>query len=226
MGNLFNNEPLVKKAATYAKQKHKATNHKYDEVYSYTMHLKMVYNYAIKYIHSVIFLYSEAEILAALAAAWVHDVIEDARETYNDVKKATNKNVADIAYALTNYKGKTRSQRAGKSYYKEIKSVPLADYIKICDRLANIKYSSLTQSTMLDVYRKEHDHFKTILYKPEYKDMFAEMEEMLKEVSPEEVYYARKMNERYKFLQQSAKNFWTVIFITTLLIFLSYILIK
>jgi hypothetical protein len=34
----------------------------------------------------------------------VHDVIEDCRETCNDVKKATNEEIAELAYALTNKK--------------------------------------------------------------------------------------------------------------------------
>ena len=54
-----------------------------------------------------------------------------------------------------------------------------ADFIKICDRLANIKYSKMKNSSMLDKYRKEHEYFKLRLYKPEYSAMFYEMENML-----------------------------------------------
>ena len=221
--NLFDNEPIIKNAARYASRKHRETNHMYDDVYPYKLHLKMVYKYAIKYLYLILFNYSESEIINALAAAWAHDVIEDTRETYNDVKAATNKGIADIVYALTNHKGKTRAQRAGKAYYNDIKEHPLADYIKICDRLANIKYSSTTQSHMLEVYRKEHEHFKNMLYKSEYEEMFKEMDELLKPIPDTEIYYARKAANRHKTFKGYATLFNLMLFITTLLALFLYI---
>ena len=215
-------EPTIKMASDYAKRKHRETNHKYDDVYPYEIHLWDVYEYAVKYRELLSNDYNEDLIINALAAAWVHDTMEDTRETYNDVKKATNKTIADIAYALTNHKGKTRSERAGKAYYKGIKNEPLADYIKICDRLANIRYSSTTQSRMIDVYRKEHDHFKNMLYKPEYSIMFKEMEMLLEEQSETEIYYARKQADRDKFLQQNLKLYVGFGIITTLLAIFCY----
>ena len=78
---------------------------------------------ACKYIH---LLPNNRVISEVLAACWVHDVIEDCRETYNDVKNVLGERVADIAYALTNEKGKTRKERANDKYYEGIRNTPFA----------------------------------------------------------------------------------------------------
>ena len=94
---------LVSKAREYATLQHFKTNHKYDGQ-PYDVHLQMVYDFACKYVH---LLPDNKTISEVLAACWVHDVIEDCRQTYNDVKNVLGERVADIAYALTNEKGKT-----------------------------------------------------------------------------------------------------------------------
>ena len=92
-------------------------------------------------------------------AAWGHDLIEDTRVSYNDVKKHLGEKAADIIYALTNEKGKTRKERANEKYYTRIRNTPGAVLIKLCDRIANVEYSIQTESRMLDVYRKENPEF-------------------------------------------------------------------
>ena len=87
--------------------------------------------------------------------------------------------VADLAFALTNEKGKNRSQRASDKYYNDMKKVKNADFLKVCDRLANVKYSVSKGSGMSEAYRRENKHFKDILYRVELKPMFDELEEML-----------------------------------------------
>jgi hypothetical protein len=48
---------------------------------------------------------------------------------------------AEIVYALTNDKGRTRAERAGEKYFKGIRTTPYAPLVKLADRLANITYS-------------------------------------------------------------------------------------
>lgn len=171
-------DELVKKAKKYAIKSHKKVNQKYDGK-SYSVHLKMVYYFGCKFAY---LLPANANISLVLASLWVHDLIEDARKTYNDIKAALGIEVADIAYALTNDKGKTRSERAGNKYYKGILAVEFADYAKICDRLANVSYSVKKGSDMAKKYKQESAHFKEKLYSDKYKDMFDEMDEILKNV--------------------------------------------
>ena len=162
---------LVSKAREYATLKHFETNHKYDGQ-PYDVHLKMVYEFACKYVH----LLPDNKIISdVLASCWVHDVIEDCRQTYNDVKNVLGERVADIAYALTNEKGKTRKERANDKYYEGIRNTPFATYVKICDRLANVTYSKQSKSKMIEAYRKENEDFKNQLWSLSYQKMFDDL---------------------------------------------------
>ena len=156
---------------------HESTNHKYDGK-PYKVHLKMVNQYAKKYLYVLGDIGLELQDLI-LASAWTHDCIEDCRQTYNDVKQNCGKFIAEITYALSNEKGKIRKERADDRYYKGIKNVEYADYLKICDRLANISYSAKKKSSMLDKYREEYPEFRMKLYRPEYETMFVEMRSLL-----------------------------------------------
>jgi (p)ppGpp synthase/HD superfamily hydrolase len=171
---LYIEHELVDRAKRYAIACHSETNHKYDGQ-PYEIHLSMCFDYALKYINLIDRNYAES----ALAAAWTHDLIEDCRQTYNDVKQNTNWVVADITYALTNEKGKTRKERANDKYYKEISENRLALYVKLCDRLANVSYSVQKGSRMADLYLKENGQFKNCLFDPEFKIMFDEIDYLL-----------------------------------------------
>lgn len=147
----------------FAIKAHSDTNHLYDNK-PYSVHLAMVAYYAQKYIEFVPEEYRDD----VISACWLHDTIEDTRNTYNDIKKISSEFVADIVYAVTNEKGKNRKERANDAYYKGIRETPFAVFVKLCDRLANVKYSLDTNSRMLDVYRKEQIDFidELFMYSP------------------------------------------------------------
>jgi len=130
----------------------------------------MVYDFGLKYKY----LLDDPDL--ALAACWVHDTIEDCRQTYNDVKAVCGIEVADVAYALTNEKGKNRGERANDKYYDGIRNTPYATFVKVCDRLANTKNSFDSKSRMLDAYSNEYMDFKSKLYREDLKPMFDELE--------------------------------------------------
>jgi (p)ppGpp synthase/HD superfamily hydrolase len=148
---------------------HESVNQHYDKKHPYGFHLDMVADSVFKYGHLVC--QQEADILPLFFAAYYHDSIEDARMTYNDVTKAARLFMnddqaymaAEMVYALTNDKGRTRAERAGERYYQGIRETPYAPFLKLADRLANITYS-FTHSNdsnhhMKDVYREELPHF-------------------------------------------------------------------
>ena len=103
--------------------------------------------------------------------SYYHDSIEDARLTYNDVKRTANEwmnneqahTAAEIVYALTNDKGRNRAERAGERYYQGIRETPYAPFVKLADRLANITYSCQSSEKanqhMREVYLQELPHF-------------------------------------------------------------------
>jgi (p)ppGpp synthase/HD superfamily hydrolase len=92
-------------------------------------------------------------------AVWGHDLIEDTRCSWNDVRNYLGAEVADIVYAVTNDKGKNRKERAGDKYYEGIRNTPGAVFVKLCDRIANVQYGKMTKSRMFEMYEKENPEF-------------------------------------------------------------------
>lgn len=150
------------KSMIYAFEKHGSVNHLYDG-HPYSVHLTMVYSVALRHI-SLIPTYDRDNVLDACL---LHDCIEDCRVTYNDLSEEFGYIVADMVYAVTNDKGKTRKERAGDSYYRGIRDIPYAVFIKLCDRIANVEYSmnNKTGSSMYGKYFKENSDFIDGLFK-------------------------------------------------------------
>lgn len=146
---------------------HEKTNHFYDEYLPYSFHLKMVANVAIDFEHLIPNRKDEnspADFKThIIRAAYGHDLIEDTRVSYNDVKEVLGKEVADIVYAVTNEKGKNRKERANDKYYEGIRNTPGAVFVKLCDRIANVQYSKMTKSRMFEMYKKENAEFERLL---------------------------------------------------------------
>ncbi|MBR1466516.1 MAG: phosphodiesterase [Bacteroidaceae bacterium] len=150
---------------------HASVNQHYEKDLPYSFHLRLAASYLTKYGHQELTDASEFDTL--YAAVYFHDSMEDARMTYNDVKaefERLNKecgcdihvvDAAEMVYALTNDKGRTRAERAGEAYYAGIRETAHAPFLKMCDRLANMKFSTLFYpiSPMVSVYEKELGHF-------------------------------------------------------------------
>ena len=147
---------------------HKNTNHMYSEYLPYEFHLRMVVQAAKDFIHLLKDLDTDGDDInltteEIMLSAWAHDLCEDCRISYNDVKNQLGENVAEIVYALTNDKGKNRKERAGEKYYEGIRNTPGAVFVKLCDRIANVQYSKMTKSRMFEMYGKEHKDFELMM---------------------------------------------------------------
>jgi hypothetical protein len=92
-------------------------------------------------------------------ACFGHDLIEDARQSYNDVRVALGDEAANIIFGVTNNTGKTRAERADERYYEKIRTTKGAIFVKLCDRIANVRYGKLTKSRQFEMYKKENEHF-------------------------------------------------------------------
>lgn len=148
---------------------HAAVNQTYDKVYPYSIHLDMVADNVAKYADELSI--ADADLLPIWFGALFHDSMEDARLTYNNVLSVARQFMpedkavlaAEIVYALTNEKGRTREERANDKYYSGIRSTPYAPMIKLADRLANFGYSLTKQQNhshdMLATYSREMPHF-------------------------------------------------------------------
>ncbi len=159
----------IEEIREHAHMLHDSVNQRYDENHPYSVHLDMVADLVLKYGHLVC--QQEADVLPLLFGAFYHDSIEDARMTYNDVKKGASLfmndeqayQAAEIVYALTNEKGRTRAERSNDRYYAGIRETPYAPFLKLADRLANITYScsmsNRINNHMKEVYKNELPHF-------------------------------------------------------------------
>lgn len=144
----------MKDKIKWCMDQHKKTNHWYDQYLPYEFHLRMVVQAANDFLHL-----SGMEEDDIILSAWGHDLIEDTRVSYNDVKVYLGEVPANIIYACTNEKGKNRLERANDKYYEGIRNTPGAVFVKLCDRIANVQYSKMTRSRMFEMYKKENDHF-------------------------------------------------------------------
>lgn len=145
---------IDQKACSWAIEKHKGTNHLYDGK-PYEFHLWQVVDVAKMFIHLV----REEDREFAYAVCWLHDTIEDCRVTYNDIRIMFGIEIAESVYALTNEKGRNRKERANEKYYEGIRNANAAVFVKICDRIANVKHSFESGSLMLKKYFDENEWF-------------------------------------------------------------------
>lgn len=167
-------QELLEAIRAAAHRLHESVNQFYDKDKPYGFHLDMVAKGVYNYGHLV--LADEQDLLPLFMGAWFHDSIEDARVSYNDVKKIAltfglNEEqtfmAAEIVYALTNDKGRNRKERAGKRYYEGIRITPYAPFVKMCDRMANIRFScgcyNMGNLRMAKVYEDEMPYFERSL---------------------------------------------------------------
>lgn len=162
-GFLENHQNLVKKAIELATNGHNDTNHKYGNG-SYTIHLAHVVDVAYRFIYLI-----PIELRPiVIASCYLHDSIEDARLSYNDIVKSIKSiEVAEIVRAVTNYgRGRNRDERMPDFIYQDIRETEMATFVKFCDRIANIEYTG--KSAM---YEQEHQHFMDMLYREDYNIM-------------------------------------------------------
>ena len=163
----------------FCKDRHdKECNQKYDGNLPYSKHLDYVFSFYLRFEH---LLPIDPVIRNNVkSGVYGHDLIEDARLTYNDIVDKTNKETADIIYCCTETRGKTRDERHSESYYKELSDNPLAIFVKLCDILANATYSYLTNSDMYRKYQADYQKLVRYLYRSGYEQMFMELRYILK----------------------------------------------
>lgn len=186
---LAEHEETIEQIRQKAHYLHQNVNQTYGDGLPYGYHLDMVAAYAAEYGHHVC---SNADdVVPLFFGAFYHDSIEDARQSYNDVKRQALQHMTDeqaliateIVYALTNDKGRTRAERAGEKYYAGIRNTPFAPFVKLCDRMANVAFSCSDTDHfnhhMKEVYRKEMPHFLEAISTHSADPRFSIPEEMV-----------------------------------------------
>lgn len=106
---------------------------------------------------------------AIQCACALHDSMEDGNLSYNDIKTYFGIEIAEIVFAVTDELGRNRKERKAKTYPK-IRANWKAVAVKLCDRIANIEHSKEYTPNMLEMYKKEHNDFKTSLFNPDHPE--------------------------------------------------------
>lgn len=155
MKNITVDSKLVARAHAFAVSRH--GEQKYGPVLPYSRHLAWTVDVVRRFMPK-----DHPDYHATLAAAWLHDVIEDTATTYDEVRDEFGSGVADLVYAVTDGPGRNRRERKLATYPK-IVTTPGATFLKLCDRIANVEGAIQMNSPFIDMYRREHREFTEAL---------------------------------------------------------------
>lgn len=166
---LFNLDEIV----SYAEKCYADANCKYGEG-SYMIHIQMVLDYSNK--HCAVFKNIDDAFYVAGAAA-CHDLMEDAKQTYNDICRVAGKDVADITLGVTDVPAENRLMKHLLTMGKTVRD-HRAIILKLADIYANTSYSKANGSSMYAKYVEEYPYRKAIFKKALdwYKDKINQVE--------------------------------------------------
>lgn len=102
-----------------------------------------------------------------IAAAYLHDTLEDTETTYDEIAVSFSTRVADLVQELTSVK--EDSQKLGKAVYLSQKlnqMSPEALLIKLADRLDNVSDLGTTSESFSEKYKKETRYILENLRRP------------------------------------------------------------
>lgn len=113
-------------------------------------------------------------------AAWLHDTVEDTDATIEDVRTEFGEEVASLVAAVSHGEGHpTRHERRLATYPRVRSAGTWAVYLKLCDRIANVRAA---KKTAPDIYKRyqEDSLFDELLYKKgEHEDLWSELRSLL-----------------------------------------------
>lgn len=175
---------IIKFAKEYALEKHGSQDHGCLKIDKHLADVaKNVAIHAKK--SSVLEVYLEP----LVAAAWLHDVIEDTNVTADKLERDFQKAgfpLGDYHYvlkavtAVTDGPGKSRKERHMNTYWK-IRDNPCALLVKLCDRRHNHERSIAHGEIYAAMYAKEYDYFKFALWRPrQLVDLWSELDKQNK----------------------------------------------
>lgn len=138
----------------------------------YSYHLEMVYEIASEWISLAAEPKGAQNMVFAIVLC--HDLMEDCRFTYNDIIELTGeKEIAENVRALTSdIRGRNRDERMSDEVYRDIQKNTWATFVKLCDRIANVKHSLETNNSMFEKYKRENVKFKQKLYSTRFHKLW------------------------------------------------------
>jgi (p)ppGpp synthase/HD superfamily hydrolase len=154
--------PDLKVIEVYAEKCYADANCTYgDNGGSYMIHIRMVVDFLYK--HGNVFK-TAGDTINTIGASFAHDLIEDAKQTYNDIKKIGGKDVADITLGVTDVPAENRLMKHLLTMGKTVRDYR-AIILKLADIYANTSYSKKEGSSMYEKYVEEYSYRKAIFKK-------------------------------------------------------------
>lgn len=99
-----------------------------------------------------------------MAAAWLHDVLEDTSITEITLQQVFPRRVCFLVKAVTDEPGPNRKARKAATYTKIRAAGRDAVIIKLADRIANMEASQMNNYELYQMYMKERPAFTDALY--------------------------------------------------------------
>jgi len=159
----------------YAIEAHYKAGNKYGED-DYDYHLNMVYIVAKHYFKIMNISPNKRIILGK--AIWCHDLETDTTVTREELQKVIGEEAEDLVWSVSGF-GYNRKER-NKDEINKTKKNRDSVFVKLCDRIANVKNSKHSNVNLFKMYKKEHTHFEESLYiKGEYDIMWKELNDLL-----------------------------------------------
>lgn len=171
-----------KQVYEYAIGEHQKRNHSYDK-HAYYLHIDGVLAVCKRYMSKY---FTQAEQDRVYKGCCCHDLLEDCNISYGELKRYVGEQVANDVYDVTNELGKSRHER-NKRTYEKIKENDFGLFLKLCDRIANSRFSFYMYETggMFEKYWREYPDFKLALDSGLYPEMWRELSYIYDQMSQE-----------------------------------------
>jgi guanosine-3',5'-bis(diphosphate) 3'-pyrophosphohydrolase len=148
--------PKVAQALGYAIAKHGDQKYGKDP---YSVHLL-----AVAQIVHILGRPNDAWVDSVIAAALLHDSLEDTNATEDEIRQLFGKEVSDIVKACTKTDKDLCRRCSFKRTVKSLKTTDWALPVKLADRLVNMQKSLAERSSHLNMYVREYAEFKSLLW--------------------------------------------------------------
>jgi (p)ppGpp synthase/HD superfamily hydrolase len=170
------NEDLVARARRYAEHAHNAIDHR--RKYSgrpYTEHLERVAARVAEVTGDPV----------AVAAAWLHDVVEDTPSTHAEIEREFGPRVAELVHALTDVEKDHGNRAARKAADRDriARAPALAHTVKLADVIDNAEDIAENDPHFARVFLREMEALLEVLTRGD-AGLLAEAREMHARLSP------------------------------------------
>jgi len=140
---------------------------------------KQPYRVHLEHVEEVVRRFAHDEVM--LAAAWLHDTVEDTSLTTSEVEREVGPEVAAIVAAVTDEPGESRKARKAATLVKLAAAGAAARAVKLADRIANVEASiAHGRGDLYAMYAGEHAAFRAALHVPgELDPQWAHLDRLL-----------------------------------------------